>query len=159
MVPGGLVPSEDQGYFIAAALLPDGATLSRTAKVARQVEQAVLADPAVERIVSIVGFDFVGGGSKSNAATFFVILKAWDERHLPSAKLDQVLGGFYGSTGGIKEAVIFGFNPPPIQGLGATGGFEFFVQNRGEGGTHRMSEVAFDLMGKANQLAELAGCD
>ena len=46
VVPGGLVPSEDQGYFIAAALLPDGATLSRTAKVARQVEQAVLADPA-----------------------------------------------------------------------------------------------------------------
>ena len=62
----------------------------------------MLADPAVERIVSIVGFDFVGGGSKSNAATFFVILKPWDERHLPSAKLDQVLGGFYGSTGGIK---------------------------------------------------------
>ncbi len=154
VVPGGLVPSEDQGYFIAAALLPDGATLSRTAKVARQVEQAVLADPAVERIVSIVGFDFVGGGSKSNAATFFIILKPWDERE---AKLDQVLGGFYGSTGAIKEAVVFGFNPPPIQGLGSTGGFEFFVQNRGEGGTHRMSEVAFDLMGKANTLPELAG--
>jgi hydrophobe/amphiphile efflux-1 (HAE1) family protein len=154
VVPGGLVPSEDQGYFIAAALLPDGATLQRTAKVARQVEQAVLADPAVERIVSIVGFDFVGGGSKSNAATFFVILKPWDERE---SKLEQVLGGFYGSTGGIKEAVIFGFNPPPIQGLGATGGFEFFVQNRGEGSTHHMSEVAFGLMEKANKLPELAG--
>ena len=153
-VPGGLVPSEDQGYFIAAALLPDGATLSRTSQVASQVEQAVLADPAVERIVSIVGFDFVGGGSKSNASTFFVILKPWDERE---AKLDQVLGRFYGSTGAIKEAVVFGFNPPPIQGLGATGGFEFYVQNRGEGSTHRMSEVAFDLMAKANQLPELAG--
>jgi len=154
VVPGGLVPSEDQGYFIAAALLPDGATLSRTSAVASQVEAAVLADPAVERIVSIVGFDFVGGGSKSNASTFFVILKPWNER---SAKLDQVLGGFYGRTGAIKEAVVFGFNPPPIQGLGATGGFEFYVQNRGEGSTHHMSEIAFDLMGKANKLPELAG--
>ena len=154
VVPGGLVPSEDQGYFIAAALLPDGATLSRTSEVAHQVEQAVLADPAVDKIVSIVGFDFVGGGSKSNASTFFVILKPWKER---AAKLDQVLGGFYGRTGAIKEAVVFGFNPPPIQGLGATGGFEFYVQNRGEGSTHRMSEVAFDLMAKANKLPELAG--
>ncbi|MEO7793989.1 MAG: multidrug efflux RND transporter permease subunit, partial [Thermoanaerobaculia bacterium] len=153
-VPGGLVPNEDQGYFIAAALLPDGATLSRTNQVARQVESAVLEDQAVERIVSIVGFDFVGGGSKSNAATFFVILKPWKDRE---AKLDQVLGGFYGRTGAIKEAVVFGFNPPPIQGLGATGGFEFFVQNRGEGGTRRMSEVAFALMEKANKLPELAG--
>jgi hydrophobe/amphiphile efflux-1 (HAE1) family protein len=154
VVPGGLVPSEDQGYFIAAALLPDGATLSRTSAVASQVEAAVLADPAVERIVSIVGFDFVGGGSKSNASTFFVILKPWGER---KAALDQVLGGFYGRTGAIKEAVVFGFNPPPIQGLGSTGGFEFYVQNRGEGSTHHMSEVAFDLMGKANKLPELAG--
>jgi multidrug efflux pump len=154
VVPGGLVPSEDQGYFIAAALLPDGATLSRTSAVASQVEAAVLADPAVERIVSIVGFDFVGGGSKSNASTFFVILKPWKER---SATLDQVLGGFYGRTGAIQEAVVFGFNPPPIQGLGATGGFEFYVQNRGEGSTHHMSEVAFDLMAKANKLPELAG--
>ena len=153
-VPRGLVPSEDQGLFIAAALLPDGATLSRTGHVARQVEQAVLADKAVERIVSIVGYDFVGGGSKSNAATFFVILRPWKDRE---AKVDQVLGGFYGRTGAIKEAVVFGFNPPPIQGLGATGGFEFFVQNRGEGGTHRLSEVAFDLMAKANKLPELAG--
>ena len=154
IVPGGLVPSEDQGYFIAAALLPDGATLSRTSKVAEQVEAAVLADPAVEKIVSIVGYDFVGGGSKSNASTFFVILKPWSER---KSKLDQVLGGFYGRTGAIKEAVVFGFNPPPIQGLGATGGFEFYVQNRGEGSTHRMSEVAFDLMAKSNKLPELAG--
>ncbi|MEO8277647.1 MAG: multidrug efflux RND transporter permease subunit [Thermoanaerobaculia bacterium] len=154
IVPGGLVPSEDQGYFIAAAVLPDGATLSRTSDVARQVEGAVLADKAVERIVSIVGFDFVGGGSKSNAATFFIILKPWKDR---SASLDQVLGGFYGRVGGIKEAVVFGFNPPPIQGLGSTGGFEFFVQNRGEGGTQRLSQVAFDLMAKANKLPELAG--
>ncbi len=154
VVPGGLVPNEDQGYFIAAALLPDGATLSRTSSVAEQVEQAVLADSAVERIVSIVGFDFVGGGSKSNAATFFVILKPWGDRE---ASLDQVLGGFYGRTGAIREAVVFGFNPPPIQGLGSTGGFEFFVQNRGEGGTARLSQVAFDLMGKANGLPELAG--
>ena len=154
IVPGGLVPNEDQGYFIAAALLPDGATLSRTRAVAATVEQMVLADPAVERIVSIVGFDFVGGGSKPNAATFFVILKPWDERE---AVLDQVLGGFFGRTSAIREAIVFGFNPPPIQGLGATGGFEFYVQNRGEGGTPRLAREAFALMDKANALPEIRG--
>ena len=59
--------------------------------MAEQVKEIVLADPAVERMVSIVGFDFVGGGSKSNAATFFVVLKPWAER---DSTLEQVLGGF-----------------------------------------------------------------
>jgi len=153
-VPGGLVPNEDQGYFIGAALLPDGASVERTKAVAERVKDLALADPAIERVVSIVGFDFVGGGSKSNAATFFVILKPWSER---KAKLDQVLGGFYGRVSQINEAFVFGFNPPPIQGLGTTGGFEFYVQNRGEGGTARLSEVAFTLLDKANQLPEIAG--
>ena len=153
-VPGGLVPAEDQGYFIAAALLPDGATLTRTRSVAEQVEQIVLADPAIERVVSIVGYDFVGGGAKANASTFFVILKPWDERE---DALDQVLGRFFGGTAGIREAVVFGFNPPAIQGLGSTGGFELYVQNRGGGGTERLSSVAFDFIDKANALPELAG--
>ncbi len=153
-VPGGLVPNEDQGYFIGAALLPDGASLERTKAVADQVKEMVLQDPAIERIVAIVGFDFVGGGSKANAATFFVILKPWAERQ---STLEQVLGGFYGRTSAIREAFVFGFSPPPIQGLGTTGGFEFYVQNRGEGGTARLSEVAFDFLEKADKLPELAG--
>jgi hydrophobe/amphiphile efflux-1 (HAE1) family protein len=151
VVPGGLVPAEDQGYFIAAALLPDGATLTRTRAVADRVEKAMLADPAVEHVGTINGIDFVGGGNNSSVSTMFVILKRWNERQTPDLSLDATLGRFYGATAGIREAMIFGFNPPAIQELGTTGGFEVYVQNRGEADTARLTQVTYELMGKLNQ--------
>ena len=154
IVPGGLVPDEDQGYFLAAAILPDGATLSRTREVTKEVETILHQDPAVETVVTIVGLDFVGGGSKPNAATFFVILKDWDKR---KAGLQQVLGSFMAHASTIEQAVVFGFSPPPIQGLGSTGGFEFYVQNRGEGGVARLAQTTNEFIEKANHLPEVLG--
>jgi len=157
IVPSGLVPNEDQGYFIGAALLPDGASLQRTIAVTERVEKLLLADPAVDRVVALPGFDFVGGGAKSNVATYFVILKHWRERHAKTASLDAVLGNFMRQAFAIKEAVIFGFNPPAIQGLGATGGFEFYVQNRGEGDIAHLAQVNDAFMAKANQTRGILG--
>ena len=39
------------------------------------------------------------------------------------------------------------FNPPPIFGLGNAGGFEFYIQNRGEGGPQRLAEVTQQFLG------------
>ncbi len=157
LVPGSLVPPEDQGYFIAAALLPDGATLSRTRAVAERIEKALLADPAIEHVAAINGIDFVGGGTNSAVSTMFVILKRWHERKGEGLDLDSTLGRFFGQTAGIREALVFGFNPPPIEGLGTTGGFEVYLQNRGEGDTARLAQVAQELLGKLNQDPRLAG--
>ncbi len=156
-VPGALVPAEDQGYFITAALLPEGATLARTHAVAERVENILKADPAVEHVATINGLDFIGGGSKGSVSTMFVILKNWRDRKTPDLSLDATIGRFFGGTAGIKEAQVFGFNPPPIQGLGATGGFEVYVQNRGEGDTARLNQVAQEFMGKLNQDKRLFG--
>ncbi len=157
VVPGSLIPPEDQGFFIAAALLPDGATLSRTHEVGERIEKIVLADPAVEYVATINGIDFVGGGSNSSVSTMFVILKLWHERHGPGLDLDSTIGRFFAQTASIREAIVFAFNPPPIQGLGQTGGFEVYLQNRGEGDTHRLAEVTQSFLGHLNQDPRLAG--
>jgi HAE1 family hydrophobic/amphiphilic exporter-1/multidrug efflux pump len=157
VVPGSLVPPEDQGFFITAALLPDGATLQRTRAVAARLERALLADPAVEHVATVNGFDFVGGGSNSAVSTNFVILKRWGERAAPDLSLDATLGRFYAQTAGIREAFVLGFNPPPIQGLGTTGGFEVYLQNRGEGDTARLAQVTQEFLGKLNQDPRLFG--
>jgi multidrug efflux pump len=149
-VPGSLVPAEDQGYFLAAALLPDGATLTRTREVTQKIEQAMLADPAVENVAAINGIDFVGGGNKSSVSTMFVVLKRWDEREGEDLSLDSTIGRFFAQTGAIREAFVVAFNPPAIQELGATGGFEVYVQNRGEGDTARLAQVTQDFIGKLN---------
>jgi HAE1 family hydrophobic/amphiphilic exporter-1/multidrug efflux pump len=156
-VPGALVPQEDQGYFLAVGLLPEGAALSRTLEVVGRVEQLLMADPAVEHVASISGFDFVSGGAKSSVMTMFVILERWNLREEPELAIDATIGRFFANTAGIKEALLFAFNPPPIEGLGATGGFEVYVQNRGEGDTTRLNQVAGELIAALNTDPRLLG--
>jgi hydrophobe/amphiphile efflux-1 (HAE1) family protein len=156
-VPGSLVPSEDQGFFIAAALLPDGATLTRTRDVSARIEQMLLADPAIEHVATINGLDFVGGGANSAVSTMFVMLKRWEYRKTPELSIDATIGRFFGMTFGIREALVFGFNPPPIQGLGSTGGFEVYVQSKGEADTARLAQVTADFMAKLNGDKRLLG--
>ena len=142
--PGSLVPDEDQGYYIAVVLLPDGATLDRTDKVVNEVIEAIKSNPANDYAIAFTGLDFLGGGFRNSAATIFVTQKHWDER---SVSTQQLVGEFFMKTGHIKEALVLGFNPPPIFGLGNAGGFEFYLQNRGEGGAKRLAEVSQQFLG------------
>jgi len=146
--PTALVPDEDQGYYIAAVFLPDGSSLGRTDKVVQEVTAAIKSNPANEYSVAFTGMDFLGGSFKNSAATIFASMKPWDERALPSQAL---VGEFFGKTAGIKEALVLAFNPPAIFGLGNAGGFEVYIQNRGEGGPEKMHEVVQAFIAKASQ--------
>jgi hydrophobe/amphiphile efflux-1 (HAE1) family protein len=148
ITPGSLVPDEDQGYYIAAVFLPDGATLERTDKVVNEVIEAIRSNPANEYAVAFTGFDFLGGAFRNSAATIFVTQKHWDDRKVNTK---QLVGEFFGKTGHIKEALVLAFAPPPIFGLGNAGGFEFYIQNRGEGGPKRLAEVSQQFVGATSK--------
>ncbi|MFZ6759122.1 efflux RND transporter permease subunit [Undibacterium sp. Ji50W] len=154
-VPGGLVPDEDQGYFIGAAIMPDGASLDRTDAMVRQVESIMKTNKNIDTTFALVGLDFLGGGGlKSSAATMFFPLKPWEER---TQSAQQMVGESYMKTGRIKEGLPLFFAPPAIQGLGQTGGFEFYMQNAGEGGVKRLAQLLPLLIAEANKQPELAG--
>src|SRR5690349_12568085 len=85
--PGSLVPDEDQGYYIAAVFLPDGATLERTDKVVNEVVDIIKSNPANANAIAFTGFDFLGGGFRNSAATIFVTQKHWDERKVSTPQL------------------------------------------------------------------------
>ena len=85
ITPGSLVPDEDQGFYIAAVILPDGATLERTDKVVDEVTKAIQSNPANLDVVAFTGFDFLGGGFRNNAATIFVTQIPWHERKVADA--------------------------------------------------------------------------
>jgi HAE1 family hydrophobic/amphiphilic exporter-1/multidrug efflux pump len=150
--PGSLVPDEDQGFYIAAVILPDGATLARTDKVVNEVLQAIKSNPNNQDVVAFTGFDFLGGGFRNNAATIFVTQKHWDERTVTTP---QLVGELFMKTGHIKEGLVFAFPPPAIFGLGTAGGFEFYIQNRGEGGAQRLAEGLGQFVGAARQEPRL----
>jgi hydrophobe/amphiphile efflux-1 (HAE1) family protein len=154
ITPGSLVPDEDQGYYIGAVFLPDGASLQRTDEVVSRVIEQAMSNPANEYAVAFTGMDFLGGGFRNSAATIFVTQKHWDERQMNT---QQLVGEFFGKTAGIKEALVLAFNPPPIFGLGNAGGFEFYLQNRGEGGAARLSEVKDQFLAAANSNKMLGG--
>jgi len=148
ITPGSLVPDEDQGFYIAAVILPDGATLERTDKVVAKVLEAIKSNPNNEDVVAFTGFDFLGGYFRNNAATIFVTQKPWDERKVDTK---QVVGDLFMKTAGIQEGLVLAFGPPPIFGLGTAGGFELYLQNRGEGGAKRMAEVMGQYMQRTAQ--------
>ncbi len=155
MTPTSLVPDEDTGYYIGAAFLPDGATLERTDAVVQKVTQAMVSNPANEYAVAFTGLDFLGGGFRNSAATIFASQKHWDDR--PGVDTRMLVGEFFGKTAGIKEGLVLAFPPPPILGLGNAGGFEFYIQNRGDGGAQRLNEVLQQFLAKANQDPMLGG--
>src|SRR3569832_2052322 len=146
--PGSLVPDEDQGYYISAVYLPDGSALSRTEAVVKQVDAIVRKDPAVQHVVAFAGLDFLGGGFRNSAATIFVAARHWDER---KKTIQQMVGEMMGATSGMREALVLAFAPPPIFGLGNAGGFEFYIQNMGEGGPQKLSQVADAFLAAARQ--------
>ncbi len=149
--PGSLVPDEDQGYYISAIFLPDGSSLERTEQVTQQVVEAVQSNPANENVVAFTGFDFIGGGYKNSAATLFVTQKHWDEREVDTKTLVQEL---FMKTAGIKEALVLAFNPPAIFGLGNTGGFEFYIQNKGDSDPDKLQH-AMQLMAAEAQKSPI----
>jgi multidrug efflux pump len=157
-VPGGFVPAQDKQYLIGFAQLPDGATLDRTEDVIRRMSDITLKQPGVEHAVAFPGLSINGFTNSSNAGIVFAILKPFDERRDPSlsaAAIAQSLNQQYGAT--IEEAFVLMFTPPPVQGIGTTGGFKLQLQDRASLGYEAMDGAVKAFMTKAYQTPELAG--
>ena len=133
VVPGGLVPNEDQGYILGMAILADGASQHRTTAVTDTLSDFVLKDPSVDGIATINGLDITSMAVKSNYGTFFATLKPWDQRKGPGMSADDLTKKVMAVTMMQPEAVVLGFSPPPISGMSTTGGFEGYIQMRGDG--------------------------
>jgi HAE1 family hydrophobic/amphiphilic exporter-1/multidrug efflux pump len=110
--------------------------------------RAIQSNPANKDAVAFTGFDFLGGYFRNNAATIFVAQVPWSERKVDTK---QLVGELFMKTAHIKEGLVLAFGPPAIFGLGSAGGFELYLQNRGEGGAHRLAEVMGAYMQRAAQ--------
>ena len=152
LVPGSLVPPEDQGYLFGAVVLPDGATLSRTGKVGAAMQKILTEHPAVEHVFMINGFDLIGGGNKTSSATLFITLKPWDERRASAEDIVK----FVGAKGtAVSEGLVFAFSPVPIRGLGTAGGMEMFLQSRANADAKKLAETVQQFLGDLRKRPDL----
>lgn len=151
MIPPSFLPEEDQGYFITAVQLPDGASLQRTSAVVSKLEQYYLSIPAIHSTDALVGQNFVFSTRGSNTATMFTPLHHWDERAGPGGHVKALIGAAFQEFAKIPEALILAFNAPSIRGLGATGGFSLQLQDPSGGDFKKFAAIAQAFVSKAKE--------
>jgi hydrophobe/amphiphile efflux-1 (HAE1) family protein len=122
--PASFLPQEDLGAFFFNAQLPEGASLARTNAVMQQVTEALQHIDGVDDVLGVSGFSLLSGTSE-NVGFGIAVLKPWDKRKQPHQQLGAIVGQAMAKLTAITTANIFAFVPPPIQGLGTTGGFDF----------------------------------
>ncbi|SNX60883.1 hydrophobic/amphiphilic exporter-1, HAE1 family/multidrug efflux pump [Nitrosomonas ureae] len=153
-IPESLVPAEDQGFVIAAVILPDSATLARTVQTADAVVAELMSkEPAVIFQFAVNGLDFIGGGNKTNVSTIFLRLKDWSER---TVSAEETVKKIFQVGAQQPDGLAIAFNPPAIRGLGSTGGFELFVQSRTGSDTAQLAVVVNEFMQALRQEPRLA---
>ncbi|MES2603428.1 MAG: efflux RND transporter permease subunit, partial [Pseudomonadota bacterium] len=156
-VPNGFVPGQDKQYLISFAQLPDGASLERTEEVIRQMGEIGLAQPGVGNAVQFPGLSINGFTNSSSAGIVFFTLDPFEERSDAALSAGALAQKLQADFAGIKEATVAIFPPPPVNGLGTTGGFKLQIEDRAGLGYEALAEAVTAVQQKAWQRPELAG--
>ncbi|WP_274864103.1 efflux RND transporter permease subunit [Serratia marcescens] len=156
-VPPGFVPMQDKYYLVGIAQLPNSASLDRTDAVVKQMSKIALAEPGVESVVAFPGLSINGFVNVPNAAVMFVMLDPFKERATPDLAASAIAGRLQAKFADIPDGFLGVFPPPPVPGLGATGGFKMQVEDRGGAGLESLVEHTRLLMVKATESGQIAG--
>jgi hydrophobe/amphiphile efflux-1 (HAE1) family protein len=153
----GFIPDQDIGYLAVIIQLPSGASLSRTDEVVRQVNEIALNTPGVEHTSPIAGFDVTTSTVSPNAGTVFTSLPSLYGHHVPGINAAKMLQTLRQRLSVIKDANVVVIQPPPVQGLGAAGGFKMMLEDRGGLGPQALAKAANQLVAACNKDAAFAG--
>ena len=149
LVPGGYVPAQDKGYLIGIAQLPDASSLDRTEDVIRRMSAIALQQPGVRDSVAFPGLSISGFSNAPNAGIVFFGLKDFKERKGPGMSAPAIAGALNQKLGGIQDGLVFVLPPPPILGLGTSGGFKMMVEDRADLGIEELYQQTQNLLNKA----------
>jgi hydrophobe/amphiphile efflux-1 (HAE1) family protein len=155
IVPAGFIPSQDKQYLIGIVQLPDAASLDRTEDVVRRMSDMAKATPGVAHVIGFSGLSVQGFVNLSNTAVLFFPLTPFDERKTKNLSAGAIVAELNKKFSTIQDAVIFAVPPPPVQGLGNTGGFKLYIQDRGAHGYDELARVTAEVLDKARKQKDL----
>jgi hydrophobe/amphiphile efflux-1 (HAE1) family protein len=156
-IPTGFIPGQDKLYLVSVIQLPAGATIDRTEEIVKQVAEIGLKDPGVEGALQFAGMSPNNYNTQTNSGLVFFALKPFKDRANPANSANAMAARLNAQMGGIREAFIGVFPPPPIQGLGSMGGFKLNVEDRGNLGAQALYEAVQQVSAKAAADPALAG--
>jgi hydrophobic/amphiphilic exporter-1 (mainly G- bacteria), HAE1 family len=154
--PTGFLPTEDQGYAILVSVLPEGASQPRSRAVAEKISGLLEKTDGLAGWVTIGGFSVLDFANVPNVSTTFIVYKNWKDRGEGHTQ-DRIVAGLNRDLAGIQEALAFVVIPPPIRGLGQTGGFQMMVEDRRSLGLTELSRNTAELVQKGNTHPSLRG--
>jgi HAE1 family hydrophobic/amphiphilic exporter-1 len=156
-LPGGFLPTEDQGYAFVALQLPQGTSLQRTEDASRDVENALHKVPGVQSVTSVIGFSLLSFTQDTYHAFYFVTLKNWDQRKSADQQFGAIQQNLTKQLGGVKEGLAFSFPPPAIPGLGSSGGVSMVLEDRsGSGDLNFLTANTYKFLGALKNRPEIA---
>ena len=129
-IPTGFVPTEDQGYALAAIQLPDASSLQRTREVGKKLEEILAKTPGVRSYTVISGYNLLTGTSSSYLGTVFIAFHEWADRKHENESAAGIVRALNIAFSRIPEARAFAFQPPAIPGIGTAGGANMMLQDR-----------------------------
>ncbi|HEY5706508.1 MAG TPA: efflux RND transporter permease subunit [Terrimicrobiaceae bacterium] len=154
-IPAGFIPSQDQGYLIVVAQLPEGASLSRTDKVVRKITDLVREVEGVAAVVAFTGFDAPTGTNAPNKAAVFTPLAPFDERAKKGLSGQKILATLRAKMATIDEALVLVFPPPPVRGMGNVGGFRMMIEDRRGRGYQALQQATQEVVADSAKRPEL----
>ncbi|PBJ07995.1 efflux RND transporter permease subunit [Flavobacterium sp. ACN6] len=153
--PKAFIPDEDQNFIIVTANLSAGASQNRTGQVLGDVQDKLIANPAVDKVITVDGLNLFSGSLSSSSGTLFVKLKKSQQRGAVQ-KLGDVMGQIQGELAADKRAGFLVLNVPTVDGFGNTSGIELVLQDRTNGELKKLGTVSYSLIGALMQRPEIA---
>ena len=149
IIPTGFVPSQDKQYLVGFAQLPDGASLDRTDEVMRKMSEICLDHPGVKDAIAFPGLSIHGFSISPNSGIVFVGLDDFEERTTPELSGGAIAEALNGKFMAIQDAMVLVLPPPPVNGIGTTGGFKMMIQDRNDQGYAALYQATQQLVGAA----------
>ncbi len=153
--PTGFIPQQDKMYLVAFAQLPDASNLDRTEKVIRQMSALALEHPGIESAVAFPGLSVNGFANAPNSGIVFVTLKPFEERLGAENSAQAIANDLNQKFGAIQDAFVLAVSPPPVLGLGTTGGFKLQIEDRANLGYEALYQEAQKVVQQAWMSPEL----
>jgi multidrug efflux pump subunit AcrB len=156
--PTGFIPQQDKGYLLVNVQLPDSASLQRTDKVMRRLEEVARAAPGVNHTIAIGGQSVLLNANAPNFGSMFVMLKPFEERQGPALSGEAIAARLQSELqAGVREGLVQVFGAPPVEGLGTAGGFKIVIEDRGDAGPDALQAAADRVVERGNADPELEG--
>ncbi|MHB1556354.1 MAG: efflux RND transporter permease subunit [Isosphaeraceae bacterium] len=155
--PTGFIPQQDKGYLLLNVQLPDSASVERTQRAMARIEALARQTPGVAHTVGVSGQSLLLNANAPNLGSMYVLLEPFEHRRGPGLSADAIADQLQARCREVRAAAVSIFGAPPIDGLGATGGFKLIIEDRGNLGLDYLQRVSDAIVERGNRTPGLQG--